>query len=357
MTYTQDEINLITLCSFEELTYQQRRVLLSDLKSSFPDFVKYRENLIKSLGTGVYNKVKSRFDDAIYRQKILKKLEEREIICVTYFSEYYPEALKNSPCPPHVLFCKGNIKLLKTRCLAIVGSRRTQPAVLKECRKISSFAAEKFTVVSGMADGGDAAALEGALESGNVISVLAYGFDHVYPAINENLLKKVIEKGLAVTEYTPQIEPKPYNFPVRNRIIAGLSEGVFVVSAGKKSGALITAGYAEEMGRNVFAYPYSPGVTYGEGCNALIKKGAKLTENILDIFEEFGLDFKIEKEEAFTPEETELLNLIGEAGEAFVPDLAEKAGKLPFQLIPLLTSLEIKGAIVRIGGNRYSKIN
>lgn len=357
MTYTEEEINLITLCSFEELTYQQRRVLLSDMTSAFPDFVKYREKLIKSVGDGVYNKVKSKFSDPSYRERVLKKLEKRNIVCVTYVSENYPEALKNSPCPPQVLFCRGNVNLLNTRCFAIVGSRRTLPNVLKECRKISSQAAEEFTIVSGMADGADTAAIEGAIESGNVISVLAYGFDHVYPAVNEKLLRKTEEKGLVITEYTPQIEPKAYNFPVRNRIIAGLAEGVLIVSAGKKSGALITAGYAEEMGRSVFAFPYSPGVTSGEGCNNLIKKGAKLTENILDIFEEFGLDFKPPEEKVFTPEEEELLKLIGESGEAFVPDIAAKMGKMPFQLIPILSSLEIKGAVARLGGNRYSKIN
>ena len=207
-----------------------------------------------------------------------------------------------------------------------------------------------------MADGADSAAIEGALESGKIISVLAYGFDYCYPAFNDRLIKSVEERGLLITEHTPQIAPKAYLFPIRNRIIAGLSDGTLVVSAGEKSGALITAEYALEYGRHLFAFPYNIGTASGAGCNSLIKKGGMLAENILDIFSAFGLDFKEPVKQPLTEEEQKLFNLIAEAGEIFLPKAAEKLGKMPFQLIPLLTALEVKGVVVRLGGNRYSAV-
>lgn len=354
--YTKEEVNLITLCSFEELTYKQRFKLLSDLASPEPDFEKYKENLIKTLGSGVYNKVKERFFSPSYRDRVLSKLKERGITCITYFSKDYPEQLKNISCPPVTLFCKGNTGLLKERCVAVVGSRKTPPNAMKECRETARGLTQRFAVVTGTADGADTAAIEGALPSGKIISVLAYGFDHVYPSLNENLLRKAEQNGLLVTEYTPQVPPLGYNFPVRNRIIAGLAEGVLVVSAGKKSGAKITAEYALNFNRRVFAFPYSVGISQGEGCNNLIREGATLVRNAADVLYDFGLEFEQPEEEELTEEEAEIFKLIKDEGEAFAPSVAEKAGKLPFQIIPVLSSLEIKGLIARLGGNRYAAV-
>lgn len=354
--YTEEEIGVIVLDSFAELTYKNKFDILSELKSSTPDFVKFEPYLIKSLSLGVYNKVKTFFYSSEYRKKVLDGLERSGIICVTAFSKDYPEPLKNTPCPPVVLYCKGNVKLLTTECFSIVGSRRTTPNILKECKKFSKELSSRFTIVTGMADGADSAAIDGALDGGKLISVLAYGFDYAYPAVNAPLIKAVAAKGLLLTEFTHAVSPKTYLFPVRNRIIAGLSRATLVVSAAKKSGALITANYAAEYGRDVFAFPYGIGVASGEGCNSLIKKGAALTENILDIFQVYGLDYKTTEKPRLSQEEELLLKLICDAGEAFVPEIAGKMGKLPFQLIPLLTSLEMKGLIARLGGNRYSAV-
>lgn len=356
MNYTDEEINLITLCSFEELSYSQRKALLSDLTSSKPDFVKYEKSLIKSLAVGVYNKVKANFYDGAYRESVLNELGKSGARCVTCFSEGYPQELKNTENPPIVLYCKGNLSLLNTSCFAVVGSRRTLPQVLKECKKTAKELTRHFTVVSGMADGADAAAVEGALESGKIISVLAYGFNYFYPATNRALIEKVAKHGLLLSEYPPEIPPRRHHFPARNRIIAGLSKGTLVVSAGKKSGALITADYTQEYGRELFAYPYSVGVASGEGCNNLIKDLAHLTESALDIFEYFGLDFKPQVGVELSEEEKTLLEAIRKLGEAFITELAEKLQTQPYKLIPTISKLEIKGLIVRIGGNRFTVI-
>lgn len=357
MNYTKEETNLIILSSFTRLTYSQKRLLLNDLTCATPDFAKCRQNLIKSLSDGVYNKIKADYFDGAYGERVLKELDKRGIVCVTYFSKNYPECLKLIPAPPIVLYCKGNLNLLISRKFAVVGSRKTLPNVLKDCKKVAGELTQHFTVVTGMADGADACAIEGALESGKVISVLANGFDYVYPAMNANLVKKVESSGLLITEYAPEVAPVSYNFPIRNRIIAGLSEGVLIVSAGRKSGALITAEFAEEYGKEVFAFPYGIGIASGAGCNYIIKNYATLAENTLDIFKSFGLDFKPQEKVALSAEELRVVKLLKECGELTVTQIAEKLGTLPFRLIPTLSLLEIKREVIRLGGNRYTALN
>lgn len=352
--YTQDEINIITLSSFDPLTYNMKYALLSELSSSEPDFAEYENILIKTLTGGVYNKVKAIFYDPDYRKALLDALERRGIRCVTYFSDGYPEGLKNIPEPPLNLFCKGDISLLKTECFSIVGSRKSTPKCIADCKKLSGEIAQKFTVVTGMAEGADTAAAEGALAGGKVISVLAYGFDYVYPSINAGLIKRVADEGLLITEYTPKTQPKGYMFPFRNRIIAGLSRGTLVVSAGIKSGALITANYAADYGRDVFVFPYYPNTPTGAGCNLLLKNGAIPAENILDIFKEFGLDFIKLEAAALTVDESAALAVVKEEGEALLARIADRLNKPAYKLIAVISSLEIKGLVVNLGGNRYS---
>ncbi|MDE6598214.1 MAG: DNA-processing protein DprA [Clostridia bacterium] len=354
--YTQDEINLITLSSFDSLSYNIKYQLLSKLSSFGGDFSKYENILIKTLPDGVYNKVKAKFYDPDYRKALLDALEKRGIKCVTYLSDEYPESLKNIPDPPINLYCKGDTTLLKTKCFSIVGSRKSTPKCIADTKKLSSEISQKFTVVSGMAEGADTAAIEGAIENGKVISVLAYGFDYAYPAVNANLINKVANEGLLISEHPPKIKPQAYMFPVRNRIIAGLSQGTLIVSAGIKSGALITANYAADYGRDVFVFPYYPGTSSGAGCNCLLKNGAIPAENILDIFKEFGLDFNKPKPQTLTEDESEVLSAVRELEEALIAQVADKLNKPAYKLIPIIASLEMKGLVVNLGGNRYSAV-
>ena len=351
MTYTNVEENLIVFASLDELSDRVKHNLLFVCKSD-----EDRQNYaVKTLTRGLYNIVKDKFNDGIYRAQVLEKLKDKGIVCVTYRSSLYPENLKHIDEPPVILYCKGNTALLESNCFSVVGSRRTSAPALALCKRISGELTKAFTVVTGMAEGADSAAIEGALPSGKVISVLANGFDYFYPAVNRGLIEKVASNGLLISEYPPHMQPLKYNFPRRNRILAGLSRGTLVVSAGMKSGALITADYALEYGRDVFAFPYGAGVSSGAGCNRLIKNGAYLTENILDIFEVFGLDLeKLNRETPLTEEETAVLEEIKLAGEAFLPEIAQKLNKFTYQLIPVTVSLELKGLITRLGGNRYS---
>lgn len=356
MNYSREEINLIILDSFEELTYKIKYELLNGFVSSYPFWKNFEASLIKTLTLGVYNRIREEFSNVNYRAEILKGYEDKGIECVTFFSEDYPELLKQISAPPMVLYCKGRRELLKENKFSVVGSRITPPYALTNCKKTAEQLCSHFAVVTGIADGADTAALEGALNGGKAICVLAHGFDYVYPAISKPILQRVFAEGLAVTEHIPTVAPKNYLFPVRNRIIAGLSQGLLVVSAGKKSGALISANYAYEYGRELFAFPYNINVTAGEGCNALIKKGAYLTENILDIAAVFGLDLKTRQRVQLTKEEKDLLAQIKSTGEAHIEQLASALGVMPYELFPSISSLEVKGLIVRLGGNRFAAV-
>lgn len=288
-----------------------------------------------------------------YFAALLQKYEQKGIACVSYSSPLYPEDLRQLPDPPLVLYCKGNVRLLAERKFAVVGSRHTPPQIMKITERYAAELSKHFVIVTGMADGGDSAALAGALPSGKAISVLAYGFDFVYPECNRALLEKTAKEGLLVSEYTPEVKPRGYLFPARNRVIAGLCEGVLVVSGGEKSGTRITADLAMSYGRDVFAFPYSVGASAGAGCNALIKEYAKLTDNLVDITAAFGINLTETEPVPLSEREQSVLELL-RGGPAHSAALAEKLGLQPQETIVLLTLLEMKGKVVSLGGNRYS---
>lgn len=356
MNYSDEQINLIIADGFTELNYRQKKLLVCACDINSPDREKSERELIKNFGDGVYNKLRTACVDPGRRGKVLSRLDKKGITCVTLNGADYPEQLANIPVPPLVLYCKGNLSLLKKQCFAVVGSRRTLNVALAACRAVAEELSSEFAVVTGVADGADGAAAEGALTTGNVICVIPNGHDFYYPVGNANLIKRVEERGLVVSEFPPEVAPQKYFFAVRNRIIAGLSRGVLVVSAAKKSGALITAGYAADYGREVFAFPYFPGVTSGEGCNSLIKNGAALCENVLDIFSCFGLEYKSAARAALTDDESAVLNYLKENGEAHLQKIADALGKKPFQVSAVCASLEIKGLAAATGGNRYAPV-
>lgn len=354
--YTNEETDLIMLDSFARLTYKIKFGLLDELHTSVPAFEKYKAELIKTLGDGVYNKLIKDFYDRGYRERVLRELEEKGISAITAFSPLYPDCLRQIPVPPVVLYYKGNANLFKEEKFAVVGSRKVLPMVKKQCENLVKDLSEDFAIVTGLADGTDTAVIHGALESGKIICVLAHGFDYVYPAINSDLLKKVIENGLVLTEFLPSVQARNFTFPIRNRIIAGLSRGVLVAAAGKRSGALITADYALEYGREVFAFPYSLGIPSGEGCNALIKKGAYLCDSINDVRLTFGINTKADKKLKLSEEECKIVNALKDNGAMHLEELAKILCVQPFQISVVISMLEMKGLVVKIGGNRISAV-
>jgi len=229
-------------------------------------------------------------------ENILKETHNLGAEVIVYDDIRYPDMLRNIPNPPYVLYMKGEImnwdRLLG---IGIVGTRRSTEYGIKATKMIAGDLAEcGVTIISGMARGIDSVAQESALLVGNkTIAVLGNGLDVVYPSENKKLMDKIAENGTLISEYPPKTEPNGRNFPWRNRIISGLSRGILVSEAPKKSGALITAEYALEQGKDIFAVPGSIFKAESEGANKLLASGAKAVTSAKDILDEYV--FEIER--------------------------------------------------------------
>ena len=207
---------------------------------------------------------------------------------VTLGDPHYPAALLQTADPPLMFYAEGRIELLAAPCVAIVGSRQATPQGLANARAFARALGEAgMTVVSGLAQGIDGAAHEGALQGpSSTIAVVGTGLDQVFPKRHAALAGRISVEGLMLSEYALGMPPLAHNFPQRNRIIAGLSRGTLVVEAALQSGSLISARLASEAGREVFAIPGSIHSPQSRGCHGLIKQGAKLVESAADVLEE-----------------------------------------------------------------------
>lgn len=204
----------------------------------------------------------------------------------------YPARLLQSADPPPVLWAQGRLELLAGAALAMVGSRSATRGGIETARSFArSLGEQGVTIVSGLAQGIDAAAHRGALDTaGGTVAVLGTGTDRVYPRQQAALAAAIAQHGLLLSELPPGTEPRRGAFPRRNRLIAGLSLGVLVVEAAVQSGSLITARLAADLGRDVFAMPGSIHSPTAKGCHLLIKQGARLVESVADVLSELGLD-------------------------------------------------------------------
>ncbi|MBU4370105.1 DNA-processing protein DprA [Patescibacteria group bacterium] len=204
----------------------------------------------------------------------------------------YPELLKEIYNPPQTLYINGQLKAKEMYPLAVVGTRKISLYGQKITRfLVKALAQAGFTIISGLALGVDGIAHQATLDAGGrTIAVLGSGLDIIYPYSHQQLAQKIIESnGAIVSEYEPKTRPSKWAFPARNRIVAGMSLGILVIEAPKKSGALITARFALEQGREVFAVPGNVDNKNSEGCNLLIKMGAKPVTKPEDILESFNL--------------------------------------------------------------------
>ena len=244
---------------------------------------------VSGIGGKIAHKICTLKKEDIDKEISLAKKYNLEIM--TYEDEDYPENLKNIADPPIVLYVKGKIKPEDKFSLAIVGSRRASFYGLSCAEKFAADLSDSgFTIVSGMARGVDTAAHRGALKSGGrTIAVIGSGFKHIYPSENKELAEEIAKSGAVISEFPIETEPLKQNFPRRNRVISGLSLGVLVAEAARNSGALITADFALEQGRDVFALPGKVDAETSFGTNGLIKQGAKLVSCADDIIEELDL--------------------------------------------------------------------
>ena len=288
--YTEEEKGYIWLDSFQIEEGEKRRLLAeagsaARLAGNFRFFGK---SLIKSCGESVYNNMCAALSDGSCFDKTEKLFQKERIRAVTCASDEYPEALREKTDAPLVLYGKGDFSLLKKRMLTVVGSRRTPPAALKLGAKICEQVSSHLAILTGTADGGDRAAAEGALAgSGKVIAFAAGGFSHL-PQGNFQLLNRVAERGLLLSAHSFFTPVRVFSYERRNALLAALGEGVFVIGAGEKSGALITANTALEQGRDVFAVPGPIDAPLSRGCNRLIADGAAgLITDSWDVLREY----------------------------------------------------------------------
>ncbi|MGI9952002.1 DNA-processing protein DprA [Moorellaceae bacterium AZ2] len=287
---------------------------------------------------------------------------------VLLFSDpVYPQELKNIYNPPPVLYYLGSLDFLENLKVAVVGTRRATPYGLKVAQALArELAEEGVCVVSGLAVGIDAAAHRGALKGkGKTIAVLGCGVDIIYPRQNTLLFQQIAREGLILSELPLGTPPERRHFPARNRIISGLSRGTVVVEAGERSGALITADFALEQGRDVFAVPGPITSLQSKGTLNLIKQGAKLVTGVQDILEEYFPDYNRsalpglgegEGEGGFKLSSTEekVLAALGEVPAA-IEELVAALGLSAREINVALTFLELQGLVRRLPGGLYSR--
>jgi DNA processing protein len=281
---------------------------------------------------------------------------------VPWFRADYPPLLREIPDPPILLWTLGDLSALARPAVAVVGSRRATPAGLTVARSLSRGLADAgIAVVSGMARGVDGAAHEGALEAGGrTVAVLGTGADVVYPREHADLRDRISRSGIVMSEYPPGMPPFAGHFPLRNRIISGLSSAVVVIEASERSGSLITARLALEQGREVLAVPGSVSSGRYAGCHALIKDGAALVETVEDVFHALGWVRSAPRERALDVNRHELsmLERVMALGEAYTPDaLVGETGLSVSRLLAELSRLEMSGSVERVPGGGFVRID
>lgn len=279
---------------------------------------------------------------------------------ITIVDPAYPERLRATADPPLVLDVKGDVRLLESTAVAIVGSRKASPYGLNVAEMLARRLAERgVVVISGLAWGIDAAAHRGALETGTTIAVLGTGIDVAYPRSNAKLQQRIAASGLLVSEFPSGTKPQPHHFPVRNRIIAGLASAVVVVEATDRSGSLITARLAAEEGREVLAVPGSIFSEGSDGAHRLIQDGAKLVRGVDDILDELPGFERRDKAPAPAPPADPELSRVLEAippDNALHPDFLAAHASSPGRLCAILLDLELGGWIRKVKGGAYVRV-
>lgn len=300
--------------------------------------------------------------------EIMAWAAKEECSVIAYGSEKYPALLGEIADPPIVLYALGSLEPLRLPGVAIVGSRRPTLYGLQAARNIASDLAERgICIVSGLARGIDAAAHNGCLQTGgSTLAVLGCGIDIVYPPEHRQLKEKIAASGTILSEFPPGTPPAPHNFPVRNRIISGLSLGSVIVEAREKSGSLITARLALEQNREVFAVPGNIFSPSSFGPNFLIKQGAKLVQSWKDVVEEMPPSLRVDifrkceaeprrvrAHDALSDMEKKILSLLKiDAATHFDKLFLESGCSIP-DLSEQLMNLEVKGLIRRLPGDMY----
>lgn len=314
------------------------------------------------LSAGLPQKVVENFTrvkQQVNLDQILEKIDQQSIHLITWDDGDYPRRLKEISQPPPLLFVKGSINVEDDWAVAVVGTRRVTPYGRQVAGEIARYLVQNgVTIVSGLARGVDAIAHQSALqEGGRTMAVLGSGVDVIYPPEHRKLAAEVSQQGALISDYPMGTQPDGVNFPPRNRIISGLTLATIVVEAGEKSGALITAEFAVEQGREVFAVPGSILTPQSEGTNHLIEQGARPLLKMSEILEVLKLEQIPEKQLVrrtlpLNPSEKNLLAQLSH-DPVHIDELCERTGLPIIDVSATLTMMELKGLVSQVGGLHY----
>ncbi len=328
-------------------------------KTSFLDLV-----TVKGMGKGLARKILDR-KFSLDPEEEIKKVEKINARIITYTDPSYPKPLKDLHSPPMLLYAKGRDLPVNQTFIAVVGSRNATHYGKKAADKIGfGLARRGIGVVSGMAKGIDSSAHKGCLRGkGFTIAVIGTGIDKVYPATNKTLSEEITENGTVISEFPMGSPPEAKNFPIRNRVISGLSKGVAVVEATRNSGSLITASMALEQGRDVFAVPGSIDSFKSTGTHFLIKQGAALIENSDDILEELGLGYRPVQQKCdfgdmsdsmseLNDSEKKIYRILGDYP-IHIDEIVRQGGLDAGEVSSVLMQLELKGHARQLMGKMF----
>lgn len=357
----KNEKAILWLDIFEFLTTNKKQKIISLLDEPKDLFDCFNEikHLLRDVVTSEQMFEMERMLNIQVVENYIQLLTKNNVGILTCYSENYPQQFLDYENYPLVLYYKGDISLINTPCVGVVGTRRItrygERVTELYCQQLS---ASGVTIVSGMAEGVDTIAAKTALKNGGkTIAVLGSGFNDIYPHSNLELSKQIAQKGLLITEYSPTTKAATYHFPVRNRIIVGLSDAVLITEAGIKSGVMYTKDYCLEYGKDMFIVPGNIDSKFSEGTNAIIKsmQGA-ITTSPNDILDALKLknNFKEPPKHQISIEEQLIVDCIGSDEVHF--DEIQMQTKLDTKiLLRLLTSLELNGIIKKLAGNYYCK--
>lgn len=361
--YNNEEKVIIWLNSFSFLSLKKLHQLIElypTCEELWKNFDRAKDKICEIVSEENYTKMTFSHDEN-FLNNYIRSYDALDVKIVTIKSDLYPELLRETLSPPVVLYCRGNVDLLKSTCVAVVGSRRCTKYGKEVTYKFAfDIAYSGLTVVSGLADGVDSVAHTASIDAkGHTIAVLGCGINNCYPATNKPLYDKIIENdGLIVSEYKPNEKALAYYFPARNRIIAGLSKGVLITEATEKSGSMHTKEYALENNRDLYVVPGRITDIYSNGCNAIIKNCQSVMVLSPDeIINAYGKELHINENtvvEQASMDEQIILNIL-KTDELSYDEILESSKLEPKTLNTLLMRLELKGLINKLPGNYYGR--
>ncbi len=353
--------DLIIFLSQFDLSSSKIEQILDKLgeKATIEKFKKFNFVKDKILTSTTYSKIIENADEVVLKT-YLSNLENRGIKIVTKADENYPKKLLELPDSPYILYYMGDLSLADEPSLAVVGTRKpTNYGKLNTEKIVREVAGAGVVIVSGLAYGVDSIGHRACLEAGGkTIAVLGCGFDNIYPAEHTSLAKEIAQKGLLISEYRPKMKATKYTFPTRNRIIAGLSDGVFISEAGFKSGTIHTKDFALDYGRNIYSLPGNVDSIASELTNDIIKRGhASMVTRSSDILEDYHLEEGVEQTkmaiDGLSEDEEKIVEYL-KSGAKTIDQLTENLEISINNFNTCLTTLEIRGIIRRMSGGYIS---